>query len=214
MTRFLPHAAGQWHRTAIRGRRGVTGVPGPWRAGADPAGDGGPPAGGGVDLAGTAERGQPVTHVPQARSSRRGGRVEAGAVVGDAEHHLSLVLGQADPYRRSWRMPGGVLQRLHAAEVDGRFEVRRIAADTDGVDLDLPGCLACVAPGQPPGGDGCHQAASSTRQGSRPETVVPAPGADRTSSETPSAVTAVGTGAFLACASSAATRPMLASSGG
>src|SRR5262245_49419127 len=108
MTSFLPHAAGERHRV---------GEP-------DVAGDRGAPAGTGVDLAGTTERCQPVGHVPRSRPGRGAGRVEARTVVGHGEHDLALVPGQADPYRRPPGVPGGVLERLHAAEVDRGFDYR------------------------------------------------------------------------------------------
>jgi hypothetical protein len=50
LTSFLPLAAGERHRTRGPGRR----VTDP-----DPPGDGGSPAGAGINLAGTTERGQP-----------------------------------------------------------------------------------------------------------------------------------------------------------
>ena len=70
-------------------------------------------------------------------------------------------------------------------ERDFREVVARAAPYTALVQVGDAPIGSVLGPGQPPGGGGCHQAASSTRQGSRPETVVPAPGADRTSSEPP-----------------------------
>ena len=133
MTSFLPHAAGERHRTRVPGRR-VREL--------DPPGDGGAPAGAGVNLAGAAECCQPVTHVLQSRPGRPRGRVKAGAVVGDRERDLPLVPGQADSYCRSRRMPGGVAQGFYAAEVDGGLDLGRVPAHTVGADLDRPGCLA------------------------------------------------------------------------
>ena len=69
LTSFLPRAAGDRHRTGVSGY--LVGQP-------DPPGDGGSPAGGGVDLAGTTERGEPVTHVPQSRPGRRVGGSKPG----------------------------------------------------------------------------------------------------------------------------------------
>jgi hypothetical protein len=74
--RSLPHATSERHRTGVCGH--LVGRP-------HSTGDGGSPARGGVDLAGTTERGEPVTHVPQSRPGRGGGRVEARAVVGHLE---------------------------------------------------------------------------------------------------------------------------------
>jgi hypothetical protein len=61
-------------------------------------------------------------------------------------------VGQANPHRRSRRVPGGVVQGFHAAEVDGGFYLGRVPVDTVGADLDLPGCLAGL------GADGGGQA--------------------------------------------------------
>jgi len=45
-------------------------------------------------------------------------------------------VGQADLHRRSWCVPGGVLQRFNAAEVDRGLDLRRVPADAVGADLD------------------------------------------------------------------------------
>src|SRR5689334_9878628 len=112
LTSSLPHVAGERHRTGVSGYLVVQ---------PDPPGDVGSAAGGGVDLAGTAERGEPVAHVPQSRPGRRGGRVEAGAVVG----HLELgavpgVEGQTNSQGRllAWsRVPGELLPHLRTCRL-------------------------------------------------------------------------------------------------
>ena len=61
--------------------------------------------------------------------------VEAGAVVGDLEHERAFHLAQRDRHRRALAgVLARVLHRLEAAEVDGRLDLLRVAADALGLD--------------------------------------------------------------------------------
>src|SRR6185437_2132330 len=64
-----------------------------------PAGDLGAVAGGGGDADGPAECCQAVVDALQPGAHRRGGRVEAGPVVGDGEHQILAVVAERYPDR-------------------------------------------------------------------------------------------------------------------
>jgi hypothetical protein len=105
-------------------------------------GDGGAVAGGGPDLQPAAERGEPVGHVPLARSHRGVAGVVAGAVVGHDEPQGSVLGLEADASVGCLGVFGGVLQRFEAAEVHGRLGVLPEAADPAGLDRHRQGGLA------------------------------------------------------------------------
>src|SRR5262249_62274813 len=56
--------------------------------------------------------------------------------------YLAAGVAHADPHRRRRCVPGGVLQRFHAAEVDRRLDLPRVPAHAVGADLGRPGRLA------------------------------------------------------------------------
>ena len=109
--------------------------------GRDAAGHDGAAVGAGADLDRTAERGQTVAHVLQARAGGRAGQADAGTVVLDGERDLTVRAGQHDVNLCSGGMLAGILQGLHAAEVDGSLDLFRIPANPDGGEFHLPGRL-------------------------------------------------------------------------
>jgi purine nucleoside permease len=79
--------------------------------------------------------GQPVGHAGESTTQLEHMWAGARPVVTDVEHHASRPLLEGDRHR--CRGPGvfdAVLQTLQAAEVDGDFNVRRMAVDTAGSD--------------------------------------------------------------------------------
>src|SRR5215831_6446880 len=115
-----------------------------WSAcrGRHPAGDLGAVARGGNDLDGAAERPHPVRYALQPGPHRRGGPVEAGAVVLDGERQALAVVAEAHPGRRRLRVLRYVLQGLQDAEVHRRLGLLRVPAQPGRFDRDRNGNLA------------------------------------------------------------------------
>ena len=90
----------------------------------DRPGHGRPAPSGRADREPSAERADAVAHAGEAGADRRGGRVEAGAVVGDLEAQRSLSSHTRATVRGGLaRVLRRVLERLQAAEVDRRLDL-------------------------------------------------------------------------------------------
>src|SRR5829696_2548079 len=74
-------------------------------------------------------------HMRQAPLTRRR-HVEASSVIADTCGDAPLVAVKLDDHRPSRGMLGNVLQRLHAAEVQGELHVGRIAPEPTAHELD------------------------------------------------------------------------------
>ena len=74
-------------------------------------------------------RSDSILYVLKARSRGGPGWVEAHTIVDHGEMQVSIELLKIDPDLRRSCVLGRILQRFQAAEVDGRFELRVIAAN-------------------------------------------------------------------------------------
>jgi hypothetical protein len=66
----------------------------------------------------------------------RSRHLEASPVIADTRGDAPLVAVKLDHHRMSRGMLGNVLQRLHAAEVQGKLHVGRVSAEPAAHELD------------------------------------------------------------------------------
>src|SRR5262249_47583994 len=84
----------------------------------------------GADVQGAGVDGEPVGDVGQAGAVGGGGRVVAASGVGDGDCQRGGILAGGDGGAGAGACVfGGVVERFQAAEVDGCFDLRRVAAD-------------------------------------------------------------------------------------